>query len=173
MTPRTQIRRREDCATKVANRHMLYAEILSGWFAASMGISIWLSHGMLKMLLQNLAGDGIYQGFLGAPLVVAGLALIGVCLVELVAGRGWQEHALWRASIAREWLNLALVLGHFALLVALVQMSALWAAPAVTLNCVGLILLCSLAAFKARRLSFALNPRYRTERLLQEIPRSW
>jgi hypothetical protein len=157
---------------KIANRHMLYAEALAGWFAASSGISVWLSHGMLKELLRDLAGGGVYQAFLGGPLILSGWLLIAVCALELIAGRGWDEGDLRQASLAREWLNISLCLTHFALLVALVQMSALWAAPAVTLNCVGLIALCGLAAYKARRLCWALDPHTRTERLIEQIPRS-
>ena len=157
---------------KVANRHMLYAEALAGWFAASTGVSIWLSHGMLKMLVRDLAGGGVYAGFLGGPLVGAGVLLMSVCAFELIAGRDWDDSTLWRSSLARQWLNIALCLAHFALLIAFIQMSTLWAAPAITLNCIGLIALCGMAAYKARRLCYALDPRYRTERLIHDIPRS-
>ncbi len=157
----------------IANRHMLYAEILAGWFSASTGIAVWLSHGMLKQLVERLAGDRLYQGMLGAPLIAFGGMLVSVCIFELICGRGWSETALWRASLWRQWLNMAVCLCHFALLVALVQMHVLWATPGLTLNSVGLILVCAMAVYKARRLCFALDPKYPTERLRREIQRSW
>jgi|CXWL01.1.fsa_nt_gi small-conductance mechanosensitive channel len=157
---------------KVANRHMLYAEGLAGWFAASGGISVWLSKGMLWSVFAERSASGAYAAGLGIPLILFGLALMAVCTWELISGREWSEPQLLFGSRVREYLNLALCLAHAALLVALIQVSALWEAPAVTINTVGLIVVFAFATIKARRLCYALDPRYPTQRLRQEIPRS-
>lgn len=159
-------------AMKIANRHMLYAEGLAGWFAASGGISVWLSKGMLWSVFAERGNSEHYQAWLGMPLIVFGVVLMVVCAVEWIAGRDWGEARLLVASRAREWINLALCLVHAALLVALIQMQAVWAAPAVTLNTLALIVVFGFATIKARRLCYALDPRYPTQRLREEIPRS-
>lgn len=157
---------------KIANRHMLYAEGLAGWFAASGGISVWLSKGMLWSVFEMRGTSENYAAWLGVPLIVFGVVLMAVCALELVAGREWSESRLLAASRAREYLNLALCLAHASLLVALIQMQAVWAAPAVTMNTLALIVVFGFATIKARRLCYALDPRYPTQRLREEIPRS-
>lgn len=158
---------------KLANRHMLYAETLAGWFAVSSGISIWVSKGMLWKVIQARMGSEVYSAVLGLPLIAAGVAMIAVCVFEWFAGRDWPVERIRRWSRLRQWLCIGLALVHAALLVGLIQMGAFWAAPAVTMNCLALMAFFAIAAVKAMRLCVALDPLVPTERLHREIARTW
>jgi hypothetical protein len=157
----------------LANRNMLYAESLASLISITTGIAIWLTRGTLWLALQQRVEPNSYTIMLGGPMALFGIFLILVCLLEQVHGRSWDEETLFKVTAVRKWICLMLCLAHFAVLVALIQLSAFWIAPALTMNSMVLIVFFALAAYKSARLKVALDPSKPTEQLRKEIPLSW
>jgi hypothetical protein len=160
---------------KVANRITLYAEGLAAAFAATIAFTIWLSGGPLWQVfsMQYPVLGVSYASLIGAPMLVASALLILVCFTEWRWGRYWLEAKIFFVAWIRMVLNIALTLASTAVVVALIQQGAIWVAPAVTLQCFVLMAAFAFATFASRRLTVALDPTIPTERLRQQLARTW
>lgn len=162
-------------ASSLANRHMIYTEILAALISVSLGMGAMFTKGLVwQRLSENADFMGIpYRFWVGAPMVLFGSALILVCLLEFVHGRKWADAELLIVSRMREWFSLLSCLSCFTLALDMVTHKSFWIAPVVTIHAAILCGTFAFCAYKSRRLCVVLDPRYSTERLRSQLPNLW
>ena len=161
--------------TNLANRHMIYTEILAALISATLGMGAMFTKGLVwHALSRNPDFMGIpYRFWVGAPMAVFGSALIFICVIEWIHGRKWGDQELLVASRLREWFALLSCLSCFTLALDMVMHKSFWVAPVVTIHATILASTFAFCAYKSRRLCVVLDPRFSTERLRRELPNLW
>lgn len=160
---------------RLANRHMIYTEILAALISATLGTGAMFSQGMVWRVLSEKS-DFLsipYRFWVGGPLLLFGSALAFVAALEWLHGREWNDSELLVVSRLREWCSLLSSLSCFALALDLVSHKSFTVAPTVTIHATILCITFAFCAYKSRRLCVALDPRYATERLRRELPNLW
>lgn len=160
---------------RVANRHMIYSEVLAALMSGAMGFGVMLSKGPVWVALSlqhDFLGIG-YRIWIALPMVVFSLLLLISCALEWYSGRRWMVEQLRLNAIAREWSCLLLSLVNITMTIEVVRLSSFFAAPIVLVHAVILSLAFAFAAVKNRRLSVVLDDRIPTEQLRARLPNSW
>ena len=162
-------------SVSVANRHMIYTEILAAVMSGMIGIGVIFSRGTVWAAI-NKQPDFLglsYRLWIGAPLVMCALALLIVCALEWDSGRRWNEYKLKTNATIREWLCLMLCLSNITMAIEVIRLGSFWVAPIVIAHAFTLSVAFAFAAVKNRRLCIVLDPRHPTERLRARMPTSW
>ena len=160
---------------RVANRHMIYTEILAAMMSAAIGVGAIFSRGTVWAAVSK-EPDFLwisYRLWIGGPLVICGLALLIVCGLEWDSGRRWGDVQLKASATAREWLCLILCLANLTMAIEVIRLGTFLVAPIVIVHAFILAGAFAFAAIKNRRLCIVLDEQYPTEKLRAKMPNTW